>query len=179
MLLVAPSGSRNISFGLGMDNVTINSLAISSLTANRDAIDSNVTVSRSIGNLLIGGDVQNTNINVGELQSLFTFANFPATSVFASRPRCLLRRPCRRRWPIRKPIPLTDNLEPIAQNGGTLNARIAGNITNSLFTASVDGDPSHGSSRPYLAVLPVTWCCREASSTPRSKGPSTTRVTPS
>ena len=29
VLLVAPSGSRNISFGLGMDNVTINSDTIS------------------------------------------------------------------------------------------------------------------------------------------------------
>ena len=57
VLLLAPSGARNISFGLGMDNVTINSLAISSLTANRDATNSNVTVSRSIGNLVIGGDV--------------------------------------------------------------------------------------------------------------------------
>ena len=57
VLLVAPSGSRNISFGLGMDNVTINSLIISSLRANRDATNSNVTVSRSIGNMLIGGDV--------------------------------------------------------------------------------------------------------------------------
>ena len=37
---------------------------------------------------------------------------------------------------------VSGNVEPIAQNGGTLNARIAGNVTNSLFTASVDGDPS-------------------------------------
>ena len=141
VLLVAPSGSRNISFGLGMDNVTINTLAISSLTANRDAIDSTVTVSRSIGNLLIGGDVQNTNINVGELQSLFTFANFPPSSAlvsgtgvfFGDLPPTVANPQLN---------PLTDNLEPIAQNGGTLNARIAGNITNSLFTASVDGDPS-------------------------------------
>ena len=75
VLLVAPSGSRNISFGLGMDNVTINSDAISSLRANRDASNSQVTVSRSIGNLLVGGDVTNTNVNVGESQSLFTFTN--------------------------------------------------------------------------------------------------------
>src|SRR5262249_15123135 len=48
VLLVAPSGARNISFGLGMDNVTISSLIISSLRANRDALSSNITVSRSI-----------------------------------------------------------------------------------------------------------------------------------
>ena len=41
-------------------------------------------MSRSIQNLLIGGDVQNTNVNVGEAQSLFTFANLPPTSLFAS-----------------------------------------------------------------------------------------------
>ena len=38
--------------------------------------------------------------------------------------------------------PITNNIEPIAQNGGTMNARIAGNVTNSIITASVDGDPS-------------------------------------
>ncbi len=141
VLLVAPSGSRDISFGLGMDNVTINSLAISSLTANRDAIGSTVTVSRSIGNLVIGGVVQNTNINVGELQSLFTFANTPATSVFSSGQGVFFGAlPPTVANP--QTNPLTDNLEPIAQNGGTLNARIAGNVTNSLITASVDGDPS-------------------------------------
>lgn len=141
VLLVAPSGSRDISFGLGMDNVTINSLAISSLTANRDAIGSNVTVSRSIGNLVIGGVVQNTNINVGELQSLFTFANTPATSVFSSGQGVFFGAlPPTVANP--QTNPLTQNLEPIAQNGGTLNARIAGNVTNSLITASVDGDPS-------------------------------------
>ena len=92
VLLSAPSGSRNIAFGLGMDNVTITSLSIASLRANRDALNSNVTVSRSIQNLLIGGDVQNTNINVGEAQSLFTFANLPPSELFAIRQRGLLRR---------------------------------------------------------------------------------------
>jgi hypothetical protein len=148
VLLVAPSGSRNISFGLGMDNVTINSLAIKSLTANRDAIDSNVTVSRSIGNLVIGGDVQNTNVNVGEAQSLFTFANFPPAVAgeaghgvfFGALPPTVAN-------PQQNPI--TGNFEPIAQNGGTLNARIAGSITNSLFTASVDGNPSQAFSESF------------------------------
>ena len=141
VLLLAPSGSRNVSFGLGMDNVTINSNSISSLTANRDAIDSNVTVSRSIGNLQIGGNVQNTNINVGELQSLFTWANFPPSNVvlggngvfFGDLPPTVANP---------QTNPATDGVEPVAQNGGTLSGRIAGNITNSLFTASVDGNPS-------------------------------------
>jgi hypothetical protein len=142
VLLVAPSGSRNVSFGLGMDNVTINSLAISSLRANRDAIDSNVTVERSIGNLQIGGDVTGTNIAVGQLQSLFTFANTPPTSVldvsgsgvFYGDPPPTVASP--------EENPLTLRLEPIAQNGGNIQARIAGSVTNSTFSASVDPNPS-------------------------------------
>jgi hypothetical protein len=141
VLLVAPSGSRNISFGLGMDNVTISSLAISSLRANRDATGSNVEVSRSIGNLLIGGDVTNTNVQVGQFQSLFIWANLPPTSPFASgtgvffgdAPPTIANR---------KVNPLTNLLEPFAQNGGTMNVRIAGSVTNSIFSASVDSNPS-------------------------------------
>jgi hypothetical protein len=141
VMLIAPSGARNIAFGLGMDNVTINTLAISSLTANRDAIDSQVTVSRSIGNLLIGGDVDQTDINVGESQSLFAFANLPASSVFETGHGVFngdlpptVANP--------QTNPITDIQEPYAQNGGTMRARIAGSVTNSLFSASVDGNPS-------------------------------------
>jgi hypothetical protein len=141
VLLVAPSGSRNISFGLGMDNVTINSLAISSLRVNRDATNSNVTVERSIGNLLIGGDVTDTNVNVGMAQSLFTFANSPPTTLFASGTGVFYGDPPPT---VASPEvnPLTDNVEPFAQNGGTLMARIAGNVTNSVFSASVDPSPA-------------------------------------
>ena len=149
VLLLAPSGARDIGFGLGMDNVTINSNIIQSLTANRDAIDSNVTVSRSIGNLQIGGDVQNTNINVGEAQSLFTFANTPPAVPVNTQTGVVNVPGSGVFWGGKPPTvdspqmnALTGNIEPIAQNGGTLNARIAGNITNSTFTASVDGDPS-------------------------------------
>jgi hypothetical protein len=142
VLLVAPSGSRNISFGLGMDNVTINSLAVNSLRINRDAIDSNLTVERSIGNLLIGGDVTGTNIAAGQAQSLFTFSNTPPTSVldptgsgvFYGDPPPTITSP--------ETNPLTDRQEPIAQNGGNIQARIAGSITNSIITASVDPNPS-------------------------------------
>jgi len=140
VLLVAPSGSRNISFGLGMDNVTISSLAISSLRANRDASNSNVTVSRSIGNLLIGGSVTNTNVNVGMAQSLFTFANSPPTTLFASGTGVFYGDPPPT---IINPVinPLTHLSEPYGQNGGTMMARIAGNVTNSVFSASVDPNP--------------------------------------
>jgi hypothetical protein len=141
VLLVAPSGSRNISFGLGMDNVTISSLSIASLRANRDALNATVTVSRSIQNLLIGGDVQNTNVNVGEAQSLFTFANLPPTSafvpgtgVFFGEPPPTVANP--------EQNPLTGRTEPIAQNGGTMQVRIAGSVINSIFSASVQPDPT-------------------------------------
>jgi hypothetical protein len=157
VLLVAPSGSRNISFGLGMDNVTISSLAISSLRANRDALSSNVTVSRSIGNLLIGGDVENTNVNVGEGQSLFAFANLPATSpggsgtgAFWGDPVPTIINP--------ETNPLTGQKEPFAQNGGTMKARVAGSAINSVFSASVEPDPTgttgNGFGTPLDLILP-------------------------
>jgi hypothetical protein len=158
VLLIAPSGSRNISFGLGMDGVTISSLAIASLRANRDALNSTVTVSRSIQNLLIGGDVQNTNINVGEAQSLFTFANTPPTSVFNTtgsgaffgEPPPTVANP--------ELNTLTGQVEPTAQNGGTTQVRIAGSVINSVISASVQPDPSFlsgaGFGTPQDLILP-------------------------
>jgi hypothetical protein len=150
VLLLAPSGARDVGFGLGMDNVTINTNVLQSLTVNRDATDSNVTVSRSIGNLVIGGDVQNTNVNVGESQSLFTFANYPASSSFAAG-HGVFNGDLPPTVGDPRVNPITQNVEPIAQNGGTLNARIAGNVTNSTFTASVDGDPSMAFSQLFGA----------------------------
>ena len=151
VMLMAPSGSRNISFGLGMDNVTINSLSIASLRANRDATNSTVTVSRSIQNLFIGGQVENTNIQAGYSQSLFADTNFPSSisgsGVFFGTP----------------PPTITDHqispsstfLEPFAQSGGSIAGRIAGNITNSVISASVDPNPS-GSS-PSLVDISGTF----------------------
>src|SRR5262249_31874603 len=128
VLLIAPSGSRNISFGLGMDNVTINSLAISSLRANRDATNSNVTVSPSIGTLLIGGAVPNTKVNVGQSQSLFADVAFPGTlglsapfGAFYGNPPPIITNHAMN--------PVSGLVEPFAQAGGTMQARIAGNVT--------------------------------------------------
>jgi hypothetical protein len=157
VLLIAPSGSRNISFGLGMDNVTISSLSIASLRANRDALNSTVTVSRSIQNLLIGGDVQNTLVNVGEAQSLFTFANLPPTTLFASGSGAFYGEP-----PPTVGNPelntLTGQVEPVAQNGGTIQARIAGSVIDSIFSASVQPDPTgltgDGFGTPDDLILP-------------------------
>jgi hypothetical protein len=141
VLLIAPSGARNVSFGLGMDNVTINSLAIASLRANRDATNSNVTVSRSIQNMLIGGGVTGTNINVGEYQSLFADVAFPGDALFGQPPfGAFYGNPP----PIitnHETNPISGLVEPFAQSGGTMQARIAGNVNNSILTASVDAYP--------------------------------------
>ncbi|HZW32563.1 MAG TPA: hypothetical protein VFF52_17750, partial [Isosphaeraceae bacterium] len=141
VLLMAPSGSRYVNFGLGMDNVTINSLTISALRANRDATNSTVTVSRSIGNLLIGGPVENTNVQAGYAQSLFTDTNFPPTSVLGAGSGVFFGTPPPT---ITDPqvISTTGLTEPYAQNTGTMRVRIAGDVTNSVFSASVDPNPS-------------------------------------
>ncbi len=141
VMLMAPSGSRNIAFGLGMDNVTINTLAIQNLRANRDANNSTLTVSRSIQNLLIGGPVENTNIQAGYAQSLFFDTNDPPTSLlsagsgvfFGTPPPTITNHQVN---------PNTSFLEPFAQNGGYIQGRIAGNITNSVISASVNPNPS-------------------------------------
>ncbi len=141
VMLISPSGARNVSFGLGMDNVTINSLIIASLRANRDATNSTVTVSRSIQNLFIGGAVENTNIQAGYSQSLFTDTDYPPTSLLSAGSGVFFGTP---------PPTIADpqvNVEstfsePFAQNGGSIAGRIAGNITNSVISASVDPNPS-------------------------------------
>jgi hypothetical protein len=141
VIMIAPSGSRNVSFGLGMDNTTINSLAIQSLRVNRDATNSSVTVSRSIQNLNIGGNVENTNIQAGYEQSLFAASFFPSSSPFTSGSGVFFGD---------TPPTITNHvlspdqqlLEPLAQNGGSISGRIAGNIVNSVISASVDPNPS-------------------------------------
>ena len=147
VLLVAPSGSRNISFGLGMDNVTINSLAISSLTANRDAtqfaghrqpVDRQPVDRRR--------RQSDTNVNVGADSESVHVRQYAADVAFGEPVTASSMAICRRRWPIRKPIRSASIQEPIAQNGGTMNVRIAGNVTNSVFSASVDGNPSQSTS---------------------------------
>jgi hypothetical protein len=142
VMMIAPSGSRNVAFGLGMDNVTINSLIIQNLRANRDATNSTLTVSRSIQNMLIGGNVENTNIQAGYSQSLFEDEVYPATSVLTAASGVFYGTPP----PTitnRMPAPETGYVEPFAQNGGSIAGRIAGNIVNSVISASVDPNPSN------------------------------------
>src|SRR5208337_4853264 len=80
VILVAPSGSRNVFFGQGMDNVFINTEFIQNLQANRGAVGSAVTVKRNIGNMVMGGDVINSFIQSGYDQELSAVANIPATT---------------------------------------------------------------------------------------------------
>lgn len=140
-----------------MDNVTINANGIASLRANRDALNSTVTVNRSIQNLLIGGDVQNTLVSVGQAQDLFAFANTPAASVFSSGSGVFFGQPPPS---VANPqtSPVSGRMEPIAQNGGSMQVRIAGSVINSIFSASIQPDPTgltgNGFGTPNDLILP-------------------------
>lgn len=111
LYLLTPSGSRNISFGLGADNVNINSAQIQFFSANRGAINANVISSERIGRLTIGGDVVDSQFQAGYVQGLAS-AQSNQTSVSTV----------------------------TAQVDGYIQAHIAGNVTNSVFAASVQPD---------------------------------------
>jgi hypothetical protein len=107
IFLLAPGGSRNIYFGKGMDTVTIDTHTLENLNANRGALNSNVTIERSAGRILIGGDVVGTKILSGYTFGLGTeFTNQTAGT-------------------------------PVAQDGGGFTTLVGGNVTNSVFAASV------------------------------------------
>ena len=110
VLVLAPAGTRAIGFGKGMDTVTIYTHYIDSLQANRGALSSLVQVDRNVGRVTIGGDVVNTQFIAGVDQSL--------TSVSSTQ---------------------TAPTSPVAQDGGAIrNVLIAGNVTDSVFAASVE-----------------------------------------
>lgn len=141
VLLVAPGGSRNVVFGRGMDRVTINSDSIETLEANRGALDSTVTVNRHINQVTIGGDVVDTNVQAGYSQSLGIIAN----NVLG-----VLGEPGRSSNPSVTPPPTIANRQadaqgtfsPLAQNGGDMTVLVAGDVVNSVFSASVEPNPS-------------------------------------
>jgi hypothetical protein len=144
--LVAPSGSRNVYFGRGMDNTFINTEFIQNLQANRGAIGSAVTVKRNIGNMIIGGDVVNSLIQSGYDQELSAVANSPVTAlqgqtvpaagVFNGQsPPTILNR-------VSNAFNNQATDSPLAHGGGAIHGRIAGNVTNSIVSVSVDPNPS-------------------------------------
>jgi len=146
VILVAPSGSRNVFFGQGMDNVYINTEFIQNLQANRGAVGSAVTVKRNIGNMVMGGDVINSFIQSGYDQELSAVANIPATTtagmtftaggVFnGEAPPTIVNR-------ISNAVAILPTFSPLAHGGGAIHGRIAGNVTNSIISVSVDPNPS-------------------------------------
>jgi len=146
VILVAPSGSRNVFFGQGMDNVFINTEFIQNLQANRGAIGSAVTVKRNIGNMVMGGDVINTLIQSGYDQELSAVANSPVSSIQGSTvpaggvfngeaPPTIINR-------ISNAVFNQATFSPLAHGGGEIHGRIAGNVTNSIISVSVDPNPS-------------------------------------
>jgi hypothetical protein len=146
VILVAPAGSRNVYFGRGMDNTFINTEFIQNLQANRGAIGSAVTVKRNIGNLIIGGDMVNSLIQSGYDQELSAVANSPITSIQGQTvpsggvfngeaPPTILNRISNANFN-------QATLSPLAHGGGEIHGRIAGNVTNSIVSVSVDPDPS-------------------------------------
>ena len=103
--VLATNNIRTITFGLGMDTVTVDANIIQSLSANRGALNSDVTTNGPIGRFRSGGDVVNTKVLAGFNQSL----NSMLTT-----------------------LPTT---QPTAEPGGRINAFIAGNVTDSVFAA--------------------------------------------
>ncbi|WP_165228044.1 hypothetical protein [Aquisphaera insulae] len=138
--LIAPGGSRNVSFGRGMDNVLINTQFIQNLHANRGGVNSFVTVSRQIGNMVLGGDLINSFVQSGYSQTLATYASTPAGTFTAGGGIFNGVRPPN----------ITDRLQsslsgvfaPSAHGGGAIHGRIAGNVLDSVISTSVDPDPS-------------------------------------
>jgi len=146
VILVAPSGSRNVYFGRGMDNTFINTGFIQNLQANRGAIGSAVTVKRNIGNLIIGGDLVNSLIQSGYDQELSAVASSPVTALQGQTvpaggafngeaPPTILNR-------VSNATVNQATFSPLAHGGGEIHGRIAGNVTNSIVSVSVDPNPS-------------------------------------
>lgn len=140
VMLLAPGGSRDVSFGQGMDNVVIDTEFISHLHANRGAVGSTVTSSRTIDNMVLGGDLINSLIQSGYKQSINAYAASPG-SVFSAGGGAFNGV---------APPSIIDRISnsgaagdlPLAHGGGGINAHIAGNVIDTIISVSVDPDPS-------------------------------------
>lgn len=112
VLVLAPAGLRNVYFGKGMDTAQIFTREIDTLNANRGALNSSVIVDERAGQVIIGGDVADTQFLVGyqgDPGQIFANQQPPAT------------------------------LPPEARDLGAIGkVLIAGDVTNSVFAASVD-----------------------------------------
>ena len=101
---------------------------------------------RTIGNMIIGGDVVNSLIQSGYDQELSAVASSPATSIQGQAvpaggvfngeaPPTIVNR-------IANTLLNQPTLSPLAHGGGGIHGRIAGNVINSIVSVSVDPDPS-------------------------------------
>jgi hypothetical protein len=129
VLVVSGGGERNLFFGKGMDNTILNTDVINSLQANRGALNSTVTVNRGIGAFLVGGDVVNTNVQSGYDQPLEAVG----AGVLIGRPVPTI---------INRQTDNRGTFSPRAQNGGQINAHIAGDVVSSVFSAGVEPNPN-------------------------------------
>ena len=124
VLVIAPNGLHNAYFGRGLDKTEIFAHVINALQANRGALNSNVTVDRTISQITFGGDVVNTRVLSGEMQnygsiiSAITGQNTSNNPFASSQPSA---------------PPLPEN----AQTGGGMQVHVAGDVTDSVFAASV------------------------------------------
>lgn len=121
--ILTPNGSRNLYFGKGLDTTTILTHSLENLYANRDALSSSITSERMIGDLNIGGNVSNTTVLSGYQAGLATIESSAQSNISqlsqATAPTA---------------VTITT---PVAQANGQITAFIAGNVTNSVFAASV------------------------------------------
>ena len=118
--VLTPDGSRNLYFGKGFDTTTILTHTIENLYANRGALNSNITSERMIGNFRVGGDVANTTVLSGYSAGLATAASTVQSNLAS--------------LSLTTPVTIPT---PTAQANGQITAFIAGNVTNSVFAASV------------------------------------------
>ena len=131
--VLTPNGSRNFYFGKGLDTTTILTHSIENLYANRDALNSTVHSSRQIGDFMVGGNVTNADVLSG-----YQFSNTQAGSsltglqLLGSTAESNLAGLSGTTLPTAITIPNTT-----AQANGHITAFIAGNVTNSIFAASV------------------------------------------
>lgn len=129
LAVLSPNGSRNFYFGKGFDTTTIYTHSIENIYANRGAINSSIVSERLVGNMIVGGDVANTNVLAG-----YQVPNSPSSSSTVSGFQTLASTV---EMNIASLSTTAASIQtPRAQAGGQISAFVAGNVTNSVFAAS-------------------------------------------
>jgi hypothetical protein len=136
VLVVAPNGLRNAVFGQGMDNTEILAHVINTLAANQGAMNSRVTVDRTISRATFGGDVVDSRILSGYAQN---YGPLPVGS-----PNIINNVTGQSTSGVAPPPPPLN-----AQTGGGMEVHVAGNVINSVFAASVQPVNSTDPTMPF------------------------------